>query len=1410
MVSLLAILALFHRPIVFRATKYFVVRFAKEQKLELQYDIGGSIFTTLRVTNLRALPMEPGPIERLEIGTLLLRYSLLGFVRHGWPGLLKEVDLRDVFVVIDPAKTVPREKPVATQKDAKFPALFPDRFNLTNMNFISRSPTGDSEIAGADFAFDSEKSGALKIRTLNIPGIRRWENISAHTTFRDRNLVVSDLTVTPEVLLERIALDVSKLDRQELGVGLEGILFGSRASAAAQVTDLNGTNRLSVQSDLAAMRLDAFSKELDRGLALRGELTRLTFRFEGVPEEPVTWSGTAEVALDGMAVQEQLVGNVSAKLRVSDALASMAFDVHLDANNQVTLSGGFALPRKLDGFAKTNGSGRIALIARDLSAITKLLPQQVTGDLDAKLDFALKDGGKLTAEVTAASSSLGLADAELTRLNLSLHLESNIAGPKELLLKNLATNLQSQATRVRYGQYRADGLALAVATRGPEIVVEKLALAKGTNSAAFRGRYVIPEDFMSWKTAPFSVSVEIAAPDLSAFVAPDSAPLLTGALDIRGHLESANGLHDGTIMIAGKAISYDGLHVRDLGGTLNIANDVAYLPNFSLYLDPRNFANVGGQLSLDGSLKYSAWAEAAFSDLSAFEPLLQKAGEPQALGGAASLSWRGEGEIGANKHAGDITADLVRGKFRDEDGIAAHAAVRYSPERIEVPALRLNTKRGEVRTALHWEDKRLVVEDLTVLQGGRAVLNGTANIALDLFAAQKGLDALVPPDAPLSAALKSTEVDLQPLFKQFGQTAPVIGKVNADLTIEGSRANPVANGRIRGTGLQATSAPGFAPAELALDFGFGGGQLELTTNLQQQKTTLLEGSAEIPLDLAHLENADLLFPDDGRVKISLASHDVDVARWVGQFAVAKPTAKAAPPQKTAKLKKTPKDAAPSLTGIFNTTITAEGTVKDLTANVSVRGTRLQSTAAAKLAPTEVALDLSLRDSLLTLKGSVVQREIKPLTISGEMPLHMAALKKSASLDTRTPISLRIELPRSPLGFGSALVPAIRFIDGTAAIDVKVGGTLGKPEFSGVMSAEIPHLRFRDTSTPQVSGTTVGLDFTRDQISIRQLRGGLGGGSFSAGGSVNMVKFSEPVFDLRVATRDALVLQDDTITARITSDLRITGPLMAGNVTGNVLLTKSRLSKDIDILPIGLPGRPAPQPPAEPAPVSFPKPPLRDWKFDVAIKTSDPFLIQGNLANGRALVDLKLKGTGLHPWVEGSVRIEQLMTSLPYSRLEITAGNIFFTPAKPFVPQLDLRGESLIRDYKITVYVFGDANEPKTIFTSEPPLPQAEIVSLIATGATQKELSGDSNVLAGRAGLLLVQRAYRKLFKKNEPSQPRDTPFKNVQFDVGAPEPHTGQQSVQIRLPLSERFILTGGVDVGGNFRGQIKYLVRFK
>jgi autotransporter translocation and assembly factor TamB len=166
-------------------------------------------------------------------------------------------------------------------------------------------------------------------------------------------------------------------------------------------------------------------------------------------------------------------------------------------------------------------------------------------------------------------------------------------------------------------------------------------------------------------------------------------------------------------------------------------------------------------------------------------------------------------------------------------------------------------------------------------------------------------------------------------------------------------------------------------------------------------------------------------------------------------------------------------------------------------------------------------------------------------------------------------------------------------------------------------------------------------------------------------------------------------------------------------------------------------------------------------------------------------------------------------TLPFSRLEIQQGFIYFNPNDPMNPGVDIQGTSLIRDYTVRVYVYGTANQPEAVFTSEPPLPQEEIISLLATGTTREELLTGNNVLAGRAVMLLGQQLYRKIFKKGQPT--KENPImENLQLDVGTVDPKTGQQTATARYRVNEKWQVLGEVGLQGDFRGQVRYLIRFR
>ena len=152
--------------------------------------------------------------------------------------------------------------------------------------------------------------------------------------------------------------------------------------------------------------------------------------------------------------------------------------------------------------------------------------------------------------------------------------------------------------------------------------------------------------------------------------------------------------------------------------------------------------------------------------------------------------------------------------------------------------------------------------------------------------------------------------------------------------------------------------------------------------------------------------------------------------------------------------------------------------------------------------------------------------------------------------------------------------------------------------------------------PAIGAFRAQLGFNENTLHFNTFEGELGGGKFKLGGSIQLAKLTEPVFDLHLQSDEVLVMRNDSMTVRADADVTLNGPLAAANVGGTVFVTHSRFFKEIDILPISLPGRAKPAPKTARAMdtgVSFPQPPLRDWKFDLAIKTETEGLVFSSAA-----------------------------------------------------------------------------------------------------------------------------------------------------------------------------------------------------
>lgn len=556
--------------------------------------------------------------------------------------------------------------------------------------------------------------------------------------------------------------------------------------------------------------------------------------------------------------------------------------------------------------------------------------------------------------------------------------------------------------------------------------------------------------------------------------------------------------------------------------------------------------------------------------------------------------------------------------------------------------------------------------------------------------------------------------------------------------------------------------------------------------LNQGEQKYADGYVSVPFVWKNIGTNDSPFPSDGSVTATFQTENLDIKKIFEDVGLKAPAS-----------------------GTINVKFDAGGTLAQLKANLGLELRQVRTDKVPNLEPANIDLTAQADGGQLIVNGTVQQPRIQPIVLTANMPFHIQEILRQGRVPDDTVMNAQVRMPRSSVNFLRQFVPGVEELDGDLALDVGIKGTIANPVLSGSGDVNVNVGRFANPTLPALQNFKGRLVFDRDLLTLERFGGELAGGPFTISGRVRFPKLTDPTLDLQLKANSVLVARNDSLTARADAEIRVEGPLKTATVKGNVALTNSHFLKNLDLIPIGLPGRPAPEPPSSRPEFSVPDPPIRDWKFDVAVKTKDPFLIKGSMANGGAIIDLHLGGTGLHPLLDGQVRMDNVEATLPFSRLDVQYGFLYFDPSDPFNPKIDLHGTSVIRDYTIHVYVFGRSLSPEAVFTSEPPLPQEEIISLLATGTTRQELTGNNNVLAGRAAMLLFQQLYRKVFKKGEATQSNSV-FDRLDVDFGQVDPRTGQQTATARFKVNQQIVLVGDIEVGGDFRGMVKYLIRFR
>ncbi|WP_158813189.1 translocation/assembly module TamB domain-containing protein [Methylocapsa sp. S129] len=1003
------------------------------------------------------------------------------------------------------------------------------------------------------------------------------------------------------------------------------------------------------------------------------------------------------------------------KFNLASKNAALDFNggVNADQNLDLSIHAG-AIPNadnhgptgvgKLDLHATVKGPAAGPRIDAQFDAAQLRSPQGQLGDVAAT--FVAKPNGLLSDAATkialaadVKADGLALADAALNKalgqtLTLTLRANAALDGATQIDAFHLTTQSVS-----------ADYTGLA----GPKAVHGKLSLQ---------------------------------APDLSRF-AEIANVALKGAADIAADLDGAPDKGAFTAALDAKVNDFaTGVAAADgfAGGRLGLTGAAQTLPNGGFGFQNLVLTGAHGQMQIDGAATEQKASVNAQIDVPEIHFL-----DPHATGKARIVA----ALTGALHHLdGDVKLTLDEGRLMDRptQGLALEAKARDITGLIDSET----TLAGAIDQKPLDADFHIAKQadggwfaDRLRLDLGSAHLNGGVKLDARFFAngalafntdnlddlsplALTKLGGAIKSQIELTAADNKQNAALTAHSARLDIGANHVEGLDANLTLSDVRSRPIADGMIN---VAKALAGGQTIADMRLKAkgATDGSDLDLSG---QFRAIALKSQARLVVDPPmRLELANLSAQGNGQrlalagpATLTLADGGIDVKGLaltsgggrltldgrVGATLDAKLAVKALP-LAVANI------AAPGLglTGTMDADAALAGTPGEPAGDWRLALNRLTAPQSrdAGLAAIDLRGTGRLGGGRTTLDVSINAGPAGNLRLTGSAPLSSAG-----DLDIKAQGKLEAAAANGMLAASG------RRVTGEAIIDAQLRGPASKPQAQG--SVVMTNGGFTDAEAGvKLEKIDAKISGRGDQITIDRINATTpNGGALNVAGQVRLDAGAGFPGTIRITGQKAQLISNEIVSASADLALDLTGALAQDpHVSGRIGIT----SMDISV-PDRLPGNLRPidgtihvKPGATAkarlamdakAKNAAKRAPPFNAKLALTISAPNRIFVRGRGIDAELSGDLKVAGTSANPQISGGFDLRRGTLSLVGKQLDFTQGSAKFHGDT--MPELNFIAQTVAGDVTANIEVTGPANQPVFAFTSQPSLPQDEILSRV--------------------------------------------------------------------------------------------------
>jgi translocation and assembly module TamB len=646
------------------------------------------------------------------------------------------------------------------------------------------------------------------------------------------------------------------------------------------------------------------------------------------------------------------------------------------------------------------------------------------------------------------------------------------------------------------------------------------------------------------------------------------------------------------------------------------------------------------------------------------------------------------------------------------------------------------------------------------------------------FDASAGLHKWAFTDSsPLQVNLNASQLDVQDLVKLSGQQVPVTGTLAANMQMHGTELSPIGQGNLSLTHITAYDQPiksatlTFAGTgdEVHGDLGVqlpagdvqskvsirprqksyiaqltaSGIQLNQLQALQAQKIDAkgvvsiqakgagtfdnpqLEATLQIPqievqnqkiadvnlqMNVAnHLANANLTSAAVGtqikaHAKVNLTGDCAADATLDTQMIPLKPIFAIYAP-----------DQAEDLTGQTEVHGTLHGPLKNpklLEAHITIPTLKLAYSNTIQLAET-APIRVDYKDTVVTLQRSGLKGTDTDLQFSGSM-----------STANNGPVSLLL-LGTVNLQIAQLFEPDIRS-SGELKFNVNTNGATNSPNFAGEVDIVDANFASGDLPVGLQHGNGV-LSLTKDRLNITKFQGIVGGGTLTAQGGVAYRPSIQ--FDLGLSANGVRALYPEGVRETINANLRLAGSTDNAVLGGQVNLADLSFTPAFDLNSFINQFSGGVSPPPTPGIT-------QNIQLNLGLSSQNNISLVSRTLSINGSANLRVRGTAAQPVILGRVNLSGGDIILNGDRYLLNGGTIEFVNPSETQPVVNLSLNTTIQQYNISMRFNGPIDQLRTNYSSDPSLPAADIINLLAFGTTT-EADAQTSTPANQAAASLV-------------------------------------------------------------------------